>query len=75
MTLAPLGKILIITGAAIIVIGVAFLFIGKIPFLGKLPGDIMVKRQNFAFYFPVATSIIVSVAISLVLLLINYFRR
>jgi hypothetical protein len=75
MTLAPLGKILIITGAAIIVIGVAFLFIGKIPFLGKLPGDIMVKRQNFTFYFPLATSIILSVAISLILLIINYFRR
>jgi hypothetical protein len=75
MTLAPLGKILIITGAAIIVIGVAFLFIGKIPYLGKLPGDIMVKRQNFTFYFPVATSIILSVAVSLVLMLINCFRR
>jgi hypothetical protein len=75
MTLAPMGKILIITGAAIIVIGVAFLFIGKIPFFGKLPGDILVKRQNFTFYFPLATSIILSVAISLVLLLINYFRR
>jgi hypothetical protein len=75
MTVASLGKILIITGAAIIVIGVAFLLIGKIPVLGKLPGDIMVKRQNFTFYFPVATSIILSVAVSLVLLLINYFRR
>ena len=75
MTLAPLGKILIITGAAIIVIGVAFLFINKIPFIGKLPGDILVKRQNFTFYFPLMTSIILSVVISLALIIFNYFRR
>jgi hypothetical protein len=75
MTLAPLGKILIITGAAIIVLGVAFLFIDKIPLIGKLPGDILVKRQNFTLYFPLATSIIFSIIISLILLVINYFRR
>jgi hypothetical protein len=75
MTLAPLGKILIITGAAIIVIGVAFLFIDRIPILGKLPGDIIVKRQNFTLYFPLATSIILSAVISLILIIINYFRR
>ena len=75
MTLAPLGKILIIMGAAIIVLGVAFLFIDRIPLIGKLPGDILVKRQNFTLYFPLATSILLSIVISLILIVINYFRR
>ena len=75
MSFAPLGKILIITGAAIIVLGVAFLFVDKIPFLGKLPGDFLVRRRNFTFYFPLATSLLLSVLVTLALFIINYFRR
>jgi hypothetical protein len=48
--------------------------IQKLPFAGRLPGDIVIKRENFTFYFPLATSIIVSILISLILYLINKFR-
>lgn len=62
-----LGKSLIIIGIIIIVIGLFAAYGSKIPYLGKLPGDIHVKRDNFVFYFPLATSIIISVILSLIL--------
>jgi hypothetical protein len=51
-----LGKILIIAGAAIVLLGVALLFYDRIPFIGELPGDIVIKRRNFRLYAPLATS-------------------
>lgn len=71
----PLGKILIFTGVAIILIGVALLFFDKIPLLGKLPGDFVVRRKNFAAYFPIATSIAISLILTFVIFIINYFRK
>lgn len=61
-----LGKSLIIIGIIIIVIGLFAAYGPKIPYLGKLPGDIHVKRDNFVFYFPLATSILISVILSLI---------
>ncbi len=61
-----LGKILVLFGAILIVIGVAVIFIDKIPFLGKLPGDIYIQKKNFTFYAPLTTSIIISVILSLI---------
>ncbi len=72
--MGDIGRILIILGAVLIVAGLAVLGIQKLPFLGKLPGDILVKRERFTFYFPLATSIIISILISLILYLINKFR-
>lgn len=69
------GKYLIIIGAVIIAAGLLFTFFPKMNLLGRLPGDIEVKRENFTFYFPLATSILLSVGISLVFWLINYFSR
>ncbi len=69
-----LGKALVLLGAVILVVGLLLLFAGKVPFLGKLPGDIVVKRQNFTFTFPIATSIILSLLISFILYLIGKFR-
>lgn len=66
------GKTLIISGLLIALVGVLFTFSGKIPWLGRLPGDIFVKRENFTFYFPLATSIILSLLLSLILWL---FRK
>jgi uncharacterized protein YybS (DUF2232 family) len=63
--MAGLGKSLIILGIIIIAIGVFITFAGKIPWLGRLPGDIHIKRDNFTFYFPLATCILLSVLISL----------
>jgi uncharacterized protein HemY len=56
------------------VIGLVLLLFQKTPFLGKLPGDILIKKENFTFYFPLATSIIISIIISLILYLIGKFR-
>jgi hypothetical protein len=68
-----LGKLLIVLGGILIIIGAAIVLAGKIPWLGRLPGDIYVERPNFRFFFPLATSILVSVLLSLVLYL--FFRR
>ena len=56
-----LGKLLIISGLVLAGIGLIFVVGQKISWLGKLPGDIIVKRDNFTFYFPIATSIIISI--------------
>lgn len=66
-----LGKALIVIGGIIIVIGLLMMFGSKIPYLGKLPGDIIVKKKNFTFYFPITTLII----LNLVLLLISWLMR
>jgi uncharacterized protein HemY len=72
--MGEIARVLILAGAVLVVAGLVMLGIGKIPFLGKLPGDIMIKRENFTFYFPLATSIVISILISLVLYLISKFR-
>lgn len=61
-----LGKSLILFGVILALAGVGLVFFQKIPLLGKLPGDILVQRKNFTFYFPLATSIVISVVLSLV---------
>jgi hypothetical protein len=65
------GKSLIVLGLIIAVIGVIVSFAGKIPWLGRLPGDIYVKRENFSFYFPLATCIIISLVVSFILWLLR----
>ncbi len=66
-----IGKILIIFGLILTLTGLLLLFFGKIPLIGKLPGDIIVERRNFVFYFPLATSILISVIISLIIYLLS----
>jgi hypothetical protein len=70
--MAGLGRALIYLGLVLVVLGVVFSFAGKIPWLGHLPGDIYIQRERFTFYFPLATCILISVIITLVLYL---FRR
>jgi Protein of unknown function (DUF2905) len=65
------GKILIFLGVILVFIGILFVFSGKIPWLGKLPGDIYIKKENFVFYFPLATSILLSIALSIIMLFIG----
>jgi len=69
-----LGKGLIVLSAVLLAVGLLLVFANKAPSIGKLPGDILFKRGNFTFSFPLATGIIVSVIISLVLFLIGRFR-
>ena len=67
------GKLLIIVGGVILVVGL-FLTLGfRIPYLGKLPGDISIDRGNVHFYFPIVTSLLLSVLLTLVLSV--FFRR
>lgn len=66
-----IGKSLIIIGLIIAVIGVVLTLAGKVPWIGRLPGDIYIKRDNFTFYFPLATSILISAILSLILWLLR----
>lgn len=70
--MSGMGKILIIAGCLMALLGIILLFADKIPWLGRLPGDISIKRDNFSFYFPLTTSILLSILISLILYL---FRK
>lgn len=70
--MAELGKTLIIIGVVAIVIGALLMLSGKLPWLGRLPGDFSIKNENFSFYFPLTTCIIISAVISLLLWL---FRK
>ncbi len=66
-----MGRILIAIGLVIAGIGLAMLFAGKIPWLGRLPGDFFFRGKGFSFYFPLTTSIVISVILTLILWLIN----
>lgn len=74
--MAEIGKILIFFGAALLVIGIVILLLGRtnLP-IGRLPGDIFYRGKHTTFYFPLATSIVVSVVLSIVLYVISRFRR
>lgn len=74
--MAEIGKSIIFLGIIIVIIGVILLFIDKLPFnLGRLPGDIAIKKENFSFYFPITTSIIISIVLSLLFYLYGKFFK
>ena len=66
------GKTLITIGVILVILGLIFSVAGKIPWLGNLPGDVTIQRERYTFYFPLATCILISIVISLVL---YFFRR
>jgi hypothetical protein len=72
-----LGRFLISVGIFITLLGVGFIIFSrfKIPFFGRLPGDILIQKKNFTFYFPLATSIILSIVLSLVLYLVSKMHK
>lgn len=74
--MAEMGRLLVVAGIAIVVIGGIIMLLGRsgLP-LGRLPGDILYKGKNTTFYFPLATSILLSVVLSLLLLLIGRLKR
>jgi hypothetical protein len=74
--MADLGRVLIWLGAVAIVAGLALVLLGRanVP-LGRLPGDIVYRGRNSTFYFPLATSILVSIVLSVVMYLIGRFRH
>jgi hypothetical protein len=66
-----IAKTLIIVGLLFVIIGVVIALAGKLPWFGRLPGDIFIKKGNFTFYFPIMTSIILSILLSLFFFLWN----
>jgi Protein of unknown function (DUF2905) len=64
--MSEIGKLLIVVGVLIAGIGVVIVLAGRLPWIGRLPGDIYVRRGNFTFYFPLATSILVSIVLTLI---------
>ena len=71
-----IGKVLIVVGALAIVAGVALLLLGRMNFpLGRLPGDIVYRGKNTTVYFPLATSVLLSIVLTIVLWVIGRGRR
>jgi Protein of unknown function (DUF2905) len=70
--MSDLGRLLILLGVILVLVGAVFLLAPRLPWLGKLPGDITYQRGNFSFYFPLGTSIVISIILTLILYL---FRR
>lgn len=60
-----LGKLLILFGVVLVLLGGLLVLSGKIPFLGRLPGDIVIRREHWSFYFPLTTSIVISILLTL----------
>lgn len=74
--MTDIGKTLIFIGVVVIILGAVLLFSDRLPFnLGKLPGDISIKKENFSFYFPITTSILISIVLSLLFYLFSRFFK
>jgi hypothetical protein len=69
--MSELGRMLIVLGVVIVVVGILLTLFGRVPGLGQLPGDIHVQRENWSFYLPLGTSLVLSVILTLVLWLIG----
>ncbi|MCD6169715.1 MAG: DUF2905 domain-containing protein [Candidatus Latescibacteria bacterium] len=70
--LSSIGKFIIIVGILLVITGMLIASVDKLPFLGRLPGDIFVRKGNFSFYFPVVTCLVLSVVLTI---LLNLFLR
>jgi hypothetical protein len=74
--MAEFGKMLVFLGVVLFAVGTVLILLGRTSLpIGRLPGDIFYRGKNTTIYFPLATSLLVSVVLSLVLYLINRFRR
>ena len=71
--IGQIAKLIIFLGIFLVCLGVIIYLVSKIPGVGRLPGDIIITKKNFTFYFPLTTSLIISLALSLILLL--WWRR
>lgn len=70
--IANIAKIMVLSGALLITLGVVFYFFGKVNGFGRLPGDILIKKENFTLYFPITTCLIISLVLSLLFYLWNH---
>jgi hypothetical protein len=71
-----MGRFLIIIGIVILIIGLIFEYAGRIPFIGKLPGDFIIRKENFTLYFPLATGIVLSIILTVILnIILRFFKK
>ena len=70
-----LGRLLIVGGVMLIIIGAVLVAAPKIPWLGRLPGDIIIHRENVSFYFPITTCLVISVVMSMIFWIFGRFRH
>jgi len=68
---SDVGKVLVALGLLIALAGVVLMLVGRVPWLGRLPGDIHIERGNVSFYFPLATSLLLSVVLTLLLYIVG----
>ncbi len=66
-----IGRMLVVFGVLIALVGVALVLVGRVPWIGRLPGDIHIERGNWTFYFPLATSLLLSVVLTLILWIVG----
>ncbi|HEY5038800.1 MAG TPA: DUF2905 domain-containing protein [bacterium] len=71
---SSMGKGLVLLGLILVVVGGIIVLTGKVPFLGKLPGDIRIEKSNFSFYFPVVTCLLLSALLSLIFWIVSWFK-
>ncbi|MFS8535104.1 MAG: DUF2905 domain-containing protein [Limnochordales bacterium] len=72
MEFSGLGRMLVFLGLMLVAVGLVFVLLERLPGIPRLPGDILIRRGNFTFYFPLATSLLISVLLTL---LFSLFRR
>jgi len=70
-----LGRLFLILGVVFLILGAAILLSGKIPFIGKLPGDIVIKKENYTLYFPLATSLLLSLLVSFIFFIVFRIKK
>jgi hypothetical protein len=69
---SEIGRSLILAGLALVGVGAVLTLVGRVPWLGRLPGDVVIRRERFTLYFPLATSLLVSLLLTL---LFSFWRR
>ena len=69
--MGEMAKLLMVTGSLVFGLGALLLLASKVPGVGRLPGDILIKRENFTFYFPIMSSIIISIFLSFLFFVFN----
>jgi len=69
--MTDLAKTLMLIGGLVFLTGAVFALAGKVPGMGKFPGDIFIKKENFSFYFPITTCIILSIVLTIIMQLFN----
>ena len=70
-----MSKLLIIAGAILVLLGLGWNFLSKMPLIGRLPGDIFIQKKNFTFYFPLTTSVLLSVLLTLIFWIFSKYTK